>query len=66
MASGDDDYVQIRLAEIQRIRDVLWRLPERHTQQILRHLCEQVAALYQNLSKQLAERNAASATVTNP
>ena len=47
------DIVEIKLDEIQRIRDVLARLPERHTSHHVRLLCEQVAGLYQRLSKQL-------------
>jgi len=48
-----DPKVLVPLSEIQRIRDVLARLPERHTSNMVRNLFNQVAGLYQRLAKEL-------------
>lgn len=50
-----DPIVELRLSEIQRIRDALARLPERHTSNLVRNLFNQVAGLYQRLSNQPSE-----------
>lgn len=51
-----DDLVQVKLSDIQRIRDSLRRLPDIHTNSVLRHITMQVTALFDNL---LRQRNAA-------
>lgn len=48
----DDPVVEIRLSEIQRIRDAVQRLPERHTSNLVRHLLLQLIELHSNLLKQ--------------
>jgi len=48
-----DPKVLVPLSEIQRIRDALARLPERHTSSVVRNLFNQVAGLYQRLAKEL-------------
>lgn len=48
----DDPVVEIRLSEIQRIRDAVQRLPERHTSNLVRHLLLQLIELHSNLQKQ--------------
>lgn len=55
MATPDpvfDPLVQVPLSEIQRIRDALGRLPERHKSNLIRQLFGQVAGLYQRLKPQ--------------
>lgn len=47
-----DPLVQVPLSEIQRIRDALGRLPERHKSNLIRQLFGQVAGLYQRLKPQ--------------
>lgn len=46
-----DPIVELKLSEIQRIRDALARLPERHTSNLVRELLRQVTGLHQRLSK---------------
>lgn len=47
-----DDLVQVKLSDIQRIRDSLRRLPDIHTNSVLRHITMQVTALFDNLHRQ--------------
>ena len=49
-----DFFVEIRISEIRRIRDVLARLPERHTSNLVRNRLRQVIDLSNKLLAQKA------------